>query len=98
MEKHSQINGLISKPFLRVYSFLLLIGGVGCLLFCVKLYFGDPFLRGDETIYPNRQVVEGLLKMVRSGFFGMIPAMSILLLISSILLWLSSRKENFNKR
>jgi hypothetical protein len=98
MEKHSQIDGLISKPFLRVYSFILLIGGVVCLLFCIKLYIGSSLLKEDVTVYPNHQVIEDLLKMIRSGFFGIIPAMSIFLLIDSILLWPSSRKEKFDKR
>jgi len=87
----------ITKRLLRFVAVASVILGAGCLALCIKFYFEDSFLKPGAVIDPNPKVVGGMIEMIRGGFFGIIPAMSVLLFICSFLLWVASKKFDSDK-
>jgi hypothetical protein len=75
--------------FVAIVSLAIAIGG---LILSIKFYFEGSFLRNGDVINPNPKAIEGMIKMIRAGCFGIIPAMSALLFINSLLLWISFKK------
>ena len=75
-----------------------LILGAGCLALCIKLYLGYSFLQPGAKIDPNPKVVGGMIEMIRAGFFGIIPALSILLFVNSFLIWFATKRFDPDKQ
>jgi hypothetical protein len=87
----------ITKRLLRFVALASVILGAGCLAMCIKFYVEDSFLKPGATIDPNPKVIGGMIGMIRSGYFGIIPAMSVLLFVCSFLLWFASKKFSSDK-
>jgi len=75
--------------FIAVLSFVAAILGI---MIFLKSYIGAPFLEDKVRIDPNPQMIADMKGMIRHLCFGFIPALSGLLSINAILLWLSSNK------
>ena len=87
----------LSKRLLRFVAVMCVLIGALCLALCIKTYIKGSFLDAGAPIDPNPKVIGGMKEMIRSGFFGIIPGMSVLLFISSLLLWVASKKFDSNK-
>jgi hypothetical protein len=75
--------------FIAILSFLAAILGV---MIFLESYIGGSFLEDGVNIDPNPRVIAIMKGMIRHLCFGFIPALSGLLLINAILLWLSSNR------
>ena len=82
----------ITKRLLRFVAVASVVLGAGCFALCIKFYVQDSFLKAGATVDPNPMVIQGMIKMIRAGFSGIIPAMSVLLFVCSFLLWVASKK------
>jgi hypothetical protein len=87
-----------TRRFLRFVAVASFIIGAGCLALCIKSYIKGSFLKAGAPIDPSPTVIEDLRKMIRSGFFWIIPGMSVLLLINSHLMWSASKRFDSDKQ
>jgi phosphatidylglycerophosphatase A len=87
----------LTKRLLKFIGFGSLLVGSGCLVLCIRSYIKDTFLKAGATIDPNPKVIDGMIGMIKAGFWGIIPALSVILLINSFLMLMSSKKLNSKK-
>jgi len=86
------MNNNLIRWYLKFAAVTCFIIGVIGLTLCAKVYIKNIFVYTGGTINPI--VFDGMIEMNKFGYFGIIPSMSGLLLISSLLMWICSRKFN----
>jgi hypothetical protein len=79
----------LSKGMLRVIALASFTVAVYCLLLCIKVGEGT-LLKPGTTLNP--EVARNLIDMVREANFYIIPGLSVLLIMSSLLIWIISKK------
>ena len=87
----------ISKRLLRFVALASFVLVAASLALCVKIYVGGSFLKAGATINPNPKVIGGMIDMIRIAYFSLIPAISIMLFISSFFLWVASKNFGSDK-
>jgi hypothetical protein len=85
----------ISRREVRVSALILLAVAILCLIFCVKWYVQSDWLKPEAAINPD--VLNTMRGMIRVATFVIIPSLSILLIISSRLIWTLSNKLDNDK-
>ena len=82
-------------PKSRLLKFLALASllvGAGCLTLCAKFYIKGSFLQDGAPINPTPAMIGVLRQMIRSGYFGIIPGLSVLLFINTFLMWRAAKR------
>jgi hypothetical protein len=85
----------ISRREVRASALILLAVAILCLIFCVKWYVQSDWLKPEAAINPD--VLNTMRGMIRVATFVIIPSLSILLIISSRLIWTLSNKLDNDK-
>jgi hypothetical protein len=85
----------ISKRDVRASALVLLAVAILCLIFCIKWYVQSDWLKPGANINPD--TVNAMRGMIRVAAFVIIPALSILLILSSRLIWKLSSKLDDDK-
>jgi ABC-type multidrug transport system permease subunit len=76
--------------FLRFVAFVCFIAGILGLILCAKMYIKNVFAHSGGTINPK--VFEAMIELGKIAYLGIIPSIIVLLLMSSLLMWICSRK------
>jgi hypothetical protein len=85
----------ISRREVRASALILLAVAILCLIFCIKWYAQNDWLKPEAAINPD--VLNAMRGMIRVATFVIIPSLSILLIISSRLIWTLSNKLDNDK-
>ena len=83
-------NKWLTKPFLQFVALGSMVIAIPSLMLCAKVYFTNTFLKDGAIV--DSEAVEGMKGMIKAANNIIIPAMALLLIINSFLLWACSRK------
>jgi hypothetical protein len=87
----------ITKRKARFYALSLIVPAILCLIFSVKTYFTGSYLRVGAPLDPDQVVI--MVKMLKCAIFGLMPSLSILMIMCSRLIWkLSNQLNNENSK
>jgi hypothetical protein len=76
---------VITKREAKVYALVFLIFSIFCLVTCVYVYLHCWYLKPGAVLRPD--VVEDMRQMIFIQAFIIIPAISVLLMVSSRIIW-----------
>ena len=79
-----------TKKSLRIWAFGSMVIAILSLMLCANVYFTNTFLKDGAVI--DSETVEGMKGMIKAANNEIVPAMAVLLIINSFLLWACSRK------
>jgi ribose/xylose/arabinose/galactoside ABC-type transport system permease subunit len=81
----------LTNRSLRVIAFISIAAAILTIMLCAEVYVRGVFTWIEQN-QTNPEIIKPALEMFKNAFFGIVPAMSGLLLINSLLLWACSRK------
>jgi hypothetical protein len=94
MNNEQQSNKWLTKRLLKFVALISLAFGIVNLMACIHNYREGSFLWNGNITPVSPQTVEEMKGMIKSEVAGVIPAISVVLLINAFLLWASSSKMN----
>jgi hypothetical protein len=75
----------MSKRKARAYALVIIVPAILFLVFSIKTYFTGSYLRVGAPLDPDQVVA--MVKMLKCAIFGLMPSLSILLIICSRIIW-----------
>ena len=69
---------------------------IACLALVLKIYLNADWLKPDVSF--NQKTINGIILMARSTSFGLIPSLSALLILSSLIIWHAAKDPNDDGR
>jgi membrane protein YdbS with pleckstrin-like domain len=85
----------MSKRKVRTAALMLFAPAALCLIFCIKAYFTGNYLHDRVPLNLDEAAI--VMKMIRCAIFLVMPALSVLLILSSRLIWRLSNKLDDEK-
>jgi len=85
----------ISKREVRGSALILFAVGIFCLTYCVYAYIKSDYLQSGAALNPD--TVNTMREIIKVASFVVIPALSVLLILSSRLIWKLSNKLDAEK-
>lgn len=83
-------NKRLTKSRLQLAAAVSTAIAILVLLICIRVFLGENFLKDGDPINPG--VVHAIRGMIRTSTYIIMPALSVLLIINSYLLWACSRE------
>lgn len=85
----------VSRRTARRCTMLSLTAAIPCLILCVAAYFKSDWLKPGAALNPD--TVNHMRILIKTAIFIVIPALSILIILSSYLIWKLSNKLDDDK-